>query len=49
MELRSADYFLLGKICQNLKGSQIGDVLLELKKQSNKAELAEQSLQVLTE
>jgi len=39
VELRSADYFLLGRICQNLKGSQIGDVLLELRKQSNNAEL----------
>merc|ERR1712048_164529 len=42
-ELSSADYFLLGRICQNLKGSQIGNVLQELKKKSNKAELVEQN------
>jgi len=39
-ELSSADYFLLGRICQNLKGSQIGQVLEEVKKQLNKTELA---------
>merc|ERR1712088_817298 len=43
VELSSADYFLLGRICQNLKGSQIGNVLQELKKKSSKAELAEQN------
>merc|ERR1711974_346931 len=43
VELSSADYFLLGRICQNLKGSQIGNVLQELKKQSSRAELAEQN------
>ena len=46
VELRSADYFLLGRICQNLKGSQIGNVLQEVKKQSNKAELAEQNTEI---
>ena len=31
-DLGSADYFLLGRICQNLKGSQIGKVLQEVNK-----------------
>jgi len=35
-KLSSAEYFLLGRICQNLKGSQIGKVILELRKQENK-------------
>merc|ERR1712141_363283 len=43
VELSSADFFLLGRICQNLKGSQIGNVLHELKKQSSRPELAEQN------
>jgi len=32
-----ADFFLLGRICQNLKGSQIVDVLKELNKPTSKA------------
>merc|ERR1712193_345549 len=32
-----ADFFLLGRICQNLKGSQIVDVLKELNKPASKA------------
>jgi len=32
-----ADFFLLGRICQNLKGSQIVDVLKELNKGTSKA------------
>merc|ERR1719266_3073026 len=43
VELSSADFFLLGRICQNLKGSQIGNVLQELKKQTSRPELAEQN------
>ena len=34
-KLSSADYFLLGRICQNLKGTQIGKVLQELDKSGN--------------
>merc|ERR1712173_122504 len=45
VELSSADYFLLGRICQNLKGSQIGQVLEEVKKQLNKTELAGEYLE----
>ena len=41
--LSSAQYFLLGRICQNLKGSQIEKVLQELEKQENKMELPEQN------
>jgi len=44
-KLSSADYFLLGRICQNLKGSQIGQVLLELRKQANKTEPAEDNVE----
>merc|ERR1711944_35147 len=40
-KLSTADYFLLGRICQNLKGSQIGKVILELRKQENKTGPAE--------
>jgi len=39
-KLSSAEYFLLGRICQNLKGTQIGKVILELRKQENKTEPA---------
>ena len=35
-ELSSAEYFLLGRICQNLKGSQVGQVLQEVDKPGNK-------------
>jgi len=45
VELSSADYFLLGRICQNLKGSQIGQVLEEVKKQLNKTEPAGEYLE----
>jgi len=45
VDLTSADYFLLGRICQNLKGSQIARVLQEVRKQSNKAELAEDNME----
>jgi len=34
-DLGSADYFLLGRICQNLKGTQIGKVFEELNKSGN--------------
>jgi len=44
-KLSSAEYFLLGRICQNLKGSQIGQVLLELRKQANKTEPAEDNME----
>jgi len=44
-ELSSADYFLLGRICQNLKGSQIGQVLDEVKKQLNKTEPAGEAVE----
>ena len=36
-DLSSAEYFLLGRICQNLKGSQIGRVLQELNKPGSTA------------
>jgi len=45
VELSSADYFLLGRICQNLKGSQIGQVLEEVKKQLSKTEPAGEYLE----
>ena len=32
----SADYFLLGRICQNLKGSEIADVLQEINRPASK-------------
>jgi len=44
-ELSSADYFLLGRICQNLKGSQIGQVLDEVRKQLNKTEPAGEAVE----
>merc|ERR1711997_766937 len=41
-KLSSADYFLLGRICQNLKkGSLIQEVLQEVNKQVNKTELVD--------
>merc|ERR1711913_179607 len=43
--LSSAQYFLLGRICQNLKGSQIGKVLQELEKQENRQEVPEGNVQ----
>jgi len=42
-KLSSADFFLLGRICQNLKGSQIEQVLLELRKQEKRTVTAEES------
>ena len=45
VDLSSADYFLLGRICQNLKGSQIARVLQEVRKLSNKTELAEDNVE----
>jgi len=45
VDLTSADYFLLGRICQNLKGSQIARVLQEVRKHSNKAEVAEDNME----
>merc|ERR1712157_341621 len=44
-ELSSADYFLLGRICQNLKGSLIGQVLDEVRKQLNKTEPAGEAVE----
>jgi len=47
-KLTSADYFLLGRICQNLKkGSLIQEVLQEVNKQVNKTELVEDDMEVL--
>ena len=43
--LSSAQYFLLGRICQNLKGSQIEKVLQELEKQENRQEVQEGNVQ----
>lgn len=34
--LKQADYFLLGRICQNLKGSQIEDLLHEIERKNEK-------------
>merc|ERR1712183_253906 len=34
-DLGSADYFLLGRICQNLEGTQVGKVFEELNKSGN--------------
>lgn len=45
VDLTTADYFLLGRICQNLKGSQIARVLQEVRKLSNKPELAEDNME----
>merc|ERR1712024_109875 len=42
-KLSSADFFLLGRICQNLKGSQIEQVLLELRKKEKRTETIEES------
>merc|ERR1712079_217351 len=44
-ELSSADYFLLGRICQNLKGSLIGQVLDGVRKQLNKTEPAGEAVE----
>lgn len=51
VKLSSADYFLLGRICQNLKGSQIALVLQEVIKKVNKTELAptEEHMEILVE
>jgi len=38
-DLSSGDFFLLGRICQNLKGSQIGKVLQELDKPGSSLEV----------
>merc|ERR1712088_909555 len=47
-KLTSADYFLLGRICQNLKkGSLIQEVLQEVNKQVNKTELVDDDMEVL--
>merc|ERR1711953_216925 len=47
-KLTSADYFLLGRICQNLKkGSLIQEVLREVNKQVNKTELVDDDMEVL--
>jgi len=37
-ELTQADYFLLGRICQNLKGSQIEELFKELEKNKKRGE-----------
>merc|ERR1712226_674156 len=42
VKLSSADYFLLGRICQNLEGSQvIMEVLMEVEKRLNRWDLAD--------